>query len=70
MPIGSMRHSSHLILTDRPTKGQGVDRFSDREASVDDRESYLSNSQSRCMETMGELTASLAEAYQKINELT
>ena len=32
--------------------------------------SIVSNSQSRHMETMGELTASLAEAYHKINELT
>ena len=36
----------------------------------EDRQSMLSKSQSRYMETMGELTSSLAEAYHKINELS
>jgi hypothetical protein len=73
-----MSASNHMVYTDRP-KGKQSDVLSDHEYSLrrsqisldgDDRQSLLSNTQSRYMETMGELTSELAEAYHKINELT
>ena len=66
-----------MVYTDRPTRQRENDVLSEKEYSMkrsnisfDDEHSMMSGSQSRCMETMGDLTNSLSEAYHKINELT
>ena len=65
-----MSASHHLVLTDRSIK-EKLDNLSERGTPVVDAsfDECVSNTPSKYLETMGELTSSLAEAYQKINEL-